>query len=250
MSFPKLTFPLTIESTGTEYWINENGPFKFGEAATSFLTHDRNYKTAKDAKASERELEMRLQSFRKEDGTFTVIPGTCQEFEMLAEQDFAGCKLRYDYRQAGRDVVLVERATFDSLHDFLYADLGKGALLGNAPRKCQLCGKWFFHERGDLAVYCDNIAPGEIEKTCREVGARTTFENKLQTDQTWAIYKRAYKKYYARVMKRNMSRKDFDAWVEGAAKKRAVTSQALEVTKSAEDRAALIEKLREELNRL
>ena len=106
-----------------------------------------------------------------------------------------------------------ERYTFSSLRDFLYVELGKAILHGNAPRQCRLCGRWFLHEQGDRAIYCERIAPGEKTKTCREVGARAVFENKLQSEETWKLYKRAYKKYYARVMKGNMSREDFNAWV-------------------------------------
>ena len=58
-----------------------------------------------------------------------------------------------------------------------------------------------------------------------------------------------YKKYCARVMKGNMSREDFNAWVERAAAQRDSTILLLETTKSAEKRAALIDELREELNR-
>ena len=100
------------------------------------------------------------------------------------------------------------------------------------------------------SVYCERIAPGETEKTCREVGARAVFERKIQEEETWKIYKRAYKKYYARFMKGNMSREEFNAWVEHAAAQRDFTIELLKVAKSEEERAARIEVLREDLNRL
>ena len=68
--------------------------------------------------------------------------------------------------------------------------------------------------------------------------------------QTRKIYKRAYKKYYARVMKGNMTREDFNAWVEHAAAEQDFTIDRLAVAKSAEEKARCIEKLREDLNRL
>ena len=120
----------------------------------------------------------------------------------------------------------------------------------NAPRQCRLCGRWFLHEQGDKTVYCERIAPGETEKTCREVGARAVFEKKIQEEETWKIYKRAYKKYYARFMKGNMSREEFNAWVEHAAAQRDFTIELLKVAKSEEERAQQIEALREDLNRL
>ncbi len=98
-------------------------------------------------------------------------------------------------------------------------------------------------------MYCERIAPGETEKTCREAGARAVFENKIQSEETWKIYKRAYKKYYARVMKGNMNREDFNAWVEHAAAERDFTIETLKTAKSEEEKARRLEELREELNR-
>ena len=72
--------------------------------------------------------------------------------------------------------------------------------IGNAPRQCRLCRQWFLHVQGEKFLYCENVAPGETEKTCREVGARASFEQKVRSDNVWKFYKRAYKKYYARVM--------------------------------------------------
>lgn len=47
--------------------------------------------------------------------------------------------------------------------------------------------------------------------------ARAVFEKNIQEEDTWKIYKRAYKKYYTRFIKGNMSREEFSAWVERAA---------------------------------
>jgi hypothetical protein len=54
-------------------------------------------------------------------------------------------------------------------------------------------------------MYCERIALGEESRACREAGARTAFEKKIQDKNTWKMYKQAYKKYYARCMKGNMS---------------------------------------------
>lgn len=145
---------------------------------------------------------------------------------------------------------MAERWTVSCLRDFLYLELGKAIEYGNAPRKCRLCGHWFLHEQGDKTVYCERIAPGETDKTCREVGARTVFEKKIQEEDTWKIYNRAYKKYYARYMKGNMSREEFNAWVEHAAAQRDFTIELLKAVKSEEERARDIEALRKDLNRL
>ena len=43
------------------------------------------------------------------------------------------------------------------------------------------------------------------------------FEEKIQDEDTWKLYKRSYKKYYAQYMKGNMSEAGFKAWGEQAA---------------------------------
>lgn len=100
------------------------------------------------------------------------------------EQRSANCTIHYGYRPipAQKQIVVVERYTFLSLRDFLYVELGRGIFYGNTPRQCRLCGNWFLHIHGDKNMYCERIAPGETDKTCREVGARAVFENKIQND--------------------------------------------------------------------
>ena len=75
-------------------------------------------------------------------------------------------------------------------------------------------------EQGERSLYCERVAPGETERTCRLMGARAVFEKKIQDEDTWKLYKRAYKKYYARFMKGNRSREEFKVWAEQAAAER------------------------------
>ena len=60
----------------------------------------------------------------------------------------------------------------------------------------------------------------------------------------------AYKKYYARFMKGNMSREEFHAWGEQAAERRDLVIALLRQADSEEERAQTIEAMREDLNRL
>ena len=143
---------------------------------------------------------------------------------------------------------MAERYVFSSLRDFLYVELGKSIARGNAPRQCRLCGHWFLHEQGDRMMYCNRIAPGETERTCREAGARAVLEKKIQDEETWKIYKRAYKKYYARYMKGNMNEADLKAWAVKAAADRDAAIEQITPTIDAVLRAKIIERLRERLN--
>ncbi|OQB26107.1 MAG: hypothetical protein BWY11_00057 [Firmicutes bacterium ADurb.Bin182] len=67
--------------------------------------------------------------------------------------------------------ILAEEMEFSYLSFFLYTDFYRGLIAGNAPRRCHNCGRYFLLNKGYDTCYCNNIAPGETEKTCRKVGA-------------------------------------------------------------------------------
>lgn len=73
---------------------------------------------------------------------------------------------------------------------------------------------------------------------------------KNQDEDTWKLYKRAYKKYYARYMKGNMSQAEFKAWGERAAAERDAAIKRLRETADAALSASIIQQLKEGLNRL
>ncbi len=245
MYFPKLTFPLTVDCYGTGYWIGDAGPFKYGEAVTALFAGDIEI----DDTTLVQELEIYLRSFGSFIHAYANAAKVPDELFHRLEQSSATYSINYYFHPEPGKLTLVERATFSSLRDFLYMELGRAILKGNGPRQYRLCGKWIFHKQDDRTIYCERIAPGEEVKTCREVGARATFERKLQSEEPWKIYKRAYKKYYARVMKGNMSREDFDAWAEQAAEERDRIIPIFSREETPERRAEVIEIFREKLNR-
>ncbi len=250
MTFPKLTFPLTVDFGSAGYWIGDQGPYKYGAAVTAFFIGEDIGETVDDGIPLMRELEQQLRTFGSQLQPYVREESADADLFLYPEKAFADCSVCFAFHPIEGDVgAMVERYTFSSLRDFLYVELGKAIAHGNAPRQCRLCGRWFLHEQGDRAMYCERIAPGEESRTCREAGARAVFEKKLQDEVTWKIYKRAYKKYYARYMKGNMSEIDFKAWAAQAAVER---DAAIEQTKAAIDaamKAQIIERLREELNR-
>jgi len=251
MSFPKLTFPLTVDFCGAGYWIGDVGPYKLGAATTALLRGDGMAENAEDAQRLIETMEELLQTFGSHLSPYAMGKPISAELFLWPQRSAVNCSVCLAHRFIDGDVgVMTERWTFSCLRDFLYMELGKAIQKGNAPRQCRLCGKWFLHEQGDKTVYCSRVAPGETEKTCREIGARAVFEKKIQEEDTWKIYKRAYKKYYARVMKGKMAREDFDAWAKWAAQRRDLTVVLLREANSEEERAQHIEALREALNEL
>ena len=250
MSFPNLTFPLTVDFCSNGYWINNQGPFKYGAATTAFFIGEDFVEAADDGIPLMRELEQQLQAFGSHLKPYVKEREVDPARFFWPEDQAVSTSVCFAFHPIeGGTGVMAERYVFSSLRDFLYVELGKSIAHGSAPRQCRLCGRWFLHEYGDRMMYCERIAPGETEKTCREAGARAVFENKIQSEETWKIYKRAYKKYYARYMKGNMSESAFKAWGEQAAKDR---DDAIEQVKKGLDTALaaqVIEQLREKLNR-
>ena len=248
MGFPKLIFPLTADFGNIKYWIGDHGPFRLGEAVTAFFAGEEFAEIGEDRDALVRDLELYLKVFGNYLQPYIELREITNEMGHQLDVSSAACTLNYGYHIQPKSAVLVERYTFPSLRDFLYVELGKAIMHGNAPRQCRLCGKWFFHEQGERSLYCERIAPGETERTCRLMGARAVFEKKIQDEDTWKLYKRAYKKYYARVMKGNMNREEFNAWAERAAEERDAAIQKLELTPEEAVRMVIINRLEEKLN--
>ena len=225
-TFPSIAFPLEVDFADGCFWIGDSEGFPCGGAVSEFLSGS-NLSQTENLTELRHEFEdlmyeLPIAPFSKK------IVSTRQKSELRTQEeqflawhsitpdDFAAdCAVRFAYRKNSTGKLFpVLRMQFSCLHDFLYTDLGFGLQSGNYPQRCQLCGQWSFHLSGEKYLYCDRIAPGETERTCREIGAATHFQQKVQASEIWLIYKRAYKKYYARVLKKTMERADFDSWAK------------------------------------
>lgn len=87
--------------------------------------------------------------------------------------------------------VFGEELTFEALASFLYTDLYKGMAAGNVPRRCHNCKHFFLTVGGHDTVYCNHIAPGEMKRTCRQVGAHRKEKQKNESP----IHKEYFKAY-------------------------------------------------------
>ena len=61
---------------------------------------------------------------------------------------------------------IAEKMTFEDLVSFLYMDLYRGMAVGNVPRLCHNCDRWFLLTGAYDTVYCQRIALGEETRTC------------------------------------------------------------------------------------
>jgi hypothetical protein len=147
-----------------------------------------------------------------------------------SEVDQATTSVQYEVRVSEKtgEPQLYEKMVYKRLSDFLYTELFKAMMMGNVPKQCRLCGRYFLQEKGFDYEYCDGIAPGETTKTCRDVGSTARFREKVKNNEIWKIHQRAYKKYYARVLKKNMSKPAFNEWAQAAEKLRDETLLEME----------------------
>ena len=113
-------------------------------------------------------------------------------------------------------VFIAEKATFNSLVAFLQVEFYRGLAKGNAPRRCHNCGRYFLLTSGHNICYCNNIAPGETDRTCRKVGAhRKESQGKENHTPAQKEYDRTYNRLKARKQRGKISE---DEWNYAVAK--------------------------------
>ena len=145
---------------------------------------------------------------------------------------------------------LVEKLYFDRLVDFVYVELMRGLQRGYVPKRCANCGRWFLQMPGASYNYCDQPAPNSEEgKTCREVGSTKSFRAKVLNHPVWAVHQRAYKKYFARTKKGTMTKAEFLTWETESERLRDKALAEYDRAKTETEKAAVVDRLRGELNR-
>ncbi|KAF5049735.1 hypothetical protein DSECCO2_436810 [anaerobic digester metagenome] len=103
-------------------------------------------------------------------------------------------------------VVLAEQAEFTYLTHFLYTDFYRALIAGNAPRQCHNCGTYFLLTAGYNTCYCNNLAPGETERTCRKVGAhKKEAQERVTATPAQKEYNKAYNRLKARKQRGKLS---------------------------------------------
>ena len=111
--------------------------------------------------------------------------------------------------------VIVERLEFHTAAAFLHTDFYRGLIQGNAPRKCHNCERYFLLTEGYNTCYCNSIAPGETEKTCRKIGAHRKQSSSEGKTPTQIEYKAVYDRLKMRRYRGKISTDEWnDAVVE------------------------------------
>ena len=112
--------------------------------------------------------------------------------------------------EAGK-VLLSEKVEFRYLSHFLYTDFYRGLMVGNAPRRCHNCGRYFLLTAGYNTCYCNHVAPGETERTCRKVGAHRKANHPTGLSPAGMEYRKVYNRLKARKQRGKISRDEWNA---------------------------------------
>lgn len=153
------------------------------------------------------------------------------------------------YKIEGMKPQIVEKMYFDRIIDFIYVEFMKGLQKGFVPKRCPNCDRWFLQKPGATYSYCDNLAPTEIYKTCRDIGAAASFSEKVKNNEIWKIHQRAYKKYFARTTKGRMRKSDFEVWAKRAEQLRNDALKDYNKTADSEQQMFIVQSLQYELNK-
>lgn len=122
------------------------------------------------------------------------------------------------------EIFIAEKATFSSLADFFRTEFYRGLAIGNAPRPCHNCRRYFLLTDGYNTCYCNNIAPGETERTCRKVGAhRKETQGRANRTPAKVEYDRAYNRLKTRKQRGKIS---VDEWNVTVAKAQELVAQS------------------------
>ena len=124
-----------------------------------------------------------------------------------------------------------------SLYDMLCYEFFKMLESDITVKKCRNCGKYFVVRGNYNAEYCDRPVEGSV-RTCQAVGAEKAYKEKISTEDAWRLYKKYYKRYFARIRAGTIKEKDFRRWNAEAAYKR---DDCLSGTMSSEEYEAWLE---------
>lgn len=118
-------------------------------------------------------------------------------------------QLSYEVLRKRKNSELCQHYTFTTLRGYLYIELFKGLELHYLPKKCGYCGKYFLPTAGLFSDYCTRKIEGMDGRTCRDMGHRKKYTDKIKTNPYWNVYIKAYKQHYARYLKKKMTQAEF-----------------------------------------
>jgi len=93
-------------------------------------------------------------------------------------------------------VSLASYTIIENLHEMLFFEFTEMLKQGLQIKKCGLCGRYFILQSKHEAEFCDRIY--RDNRTCKQVGAKKVFNERVAADPVLYEYQRIYKRYFAR----------------------------------------------------
>jgi hypothetical protein len=95
-----------------------------------------------------------------------------------------------------KGVNLVSCTIIETLEQMLYFEFIELLKQGSNVKKCKLCGQYFILPNQHETYFCDRIH--SEKRTCKQVGTRKDYSEKVANDPILQEYQRIYKRYYSR----------------------------------------------------
>ena len=105
------------------------------------------------------------------------------------------------------------RYQYDNLEGYLMEELYALIQTNARIKKCARCNKYFITKGNYATEYCDRIMPNE-KFSCKKMAAIQARKEKVKSNPILQEYQRAYKRMYARVSGKKLSKKDFKEWTD------------------------------------
>lgn len=121
-------------------------------------------------------------------------------------------KLAVEYAKRIKDYKIYEKYEINSLKELLYLEVMSMIQSETMIRKCKNCGRYFVVNHHNTQ-YCNR--KNESGKPCSIVGPRKSFNNKMEDNDVWDMYKKAYNTHYHRRKgkgNKKMTAEEFSKW--------------------------------------
>lgn len=99
---------------------------------------------------------------------------------------------------------------FNSYLDLLQYDYFRALQNEYTVRVCRNCKRAFLNTTKHHTIYCDQIAPNETIKTCRQVGALNSEKEKIANSPIHQLYLKCYKKISARYRRERITQDEYN----------------------------------------
>ena len=106
-----------------------------------------------------------------------------------------------------------------TIHDILELEFTKMLEYDIKLHRCKHCGRYFIVKGKYNAEYCDRVREGETH-TCQQIAAQKKYEEKLRDDKAVGVFRKYYKRYYARKQAGTIKPDKFRLWNYQACEKR------------------------------